>query len=390
MRVCHVITRLIVGGAQENTLASCIGLRARRYEVDLVVGPQTGPEGSLHEQARAAGVPMIVLPELLRAPNPLADVPAARALTRLFRERRYDLVHTHSGKAGFVGRWAARRAGVPIVVHTIHGPSFYRYQNPVGNWLFCWAEKVAAEWTTQFVSVADAMTRQYLAAGVGRPNQYITIRSGMNVRAFLEARPDPELRAQLGIGDGDLVVGKVARLFRLKGHQYLFDAIPRILREIPNVKFLLVGDGPYRERFERMAGPQVVFAGLVPPGEIPRYIALMDVLVHLSLREGLPRTLPQALACGKPVVAFDVDGAREVCRDGETGFLIPAEDTDRLAEAVIRLLRDPVLAHRMGATGRKLVAAEFDEERMVEQLDALYRRLARTCIGFSSISMSST
>lgn len=390
MRVCHVITRLIVGGAQENTLASCIGLRARRYEVDLVVGPQTGPEGSLHEQARAAGVPMIVLPELLRAPNPLADVPAARALTRLFRERRYDLVHTHSGKAGFVGRWAARRAGVPIVVHTIHGPSFYRYQNPVGNWLFCWAEKVAAEWTTQFVSVADAMTRQYLAAGVGRPNQYITIRSGMNVRAFLEARPDPELRARLGIGDGDLVVGKVARLFRLKGHQYLFDAIPRILREIPNVKFLLVGDGPYRERFERMAGPQVVFAGLVPPGEIPRYIALMDVLVHLSLREGLPRTLPQALACGKPVVAFDVDGAREVCRDGETGFLIPAEDTDRLAEAVIRLLRDPVLAHRMGATGRKLVAAEFDEEQMVEQLDALYRRLARTCIGFSSISMSST
>lgn len=390
MRVCHVITRLIVGGAQENTLASCIGLRACGYEVDLVVGPQTGPEGSLHEQARAAGVPMIVLPELLRAPNPLADVPAARALTRLFRERRYDLVHTHSGKAGFVGRWAARRAGVPIVVHTIHGPSFYRYQNPVGNWLFCWAEKVAAEWTTQFVSVADAMTRQYLAAGVGRPNQYITIRSGMNVRAFLEARPDPELRARLGIGDGDLVVGKVARLFRLKGHQYLFDAIPRILREIPNVKFLLVGDGPYRERFERMAGPQVVFAGLVPPGEIPRYIALMDVLVHLSLREGLPRTLPQALACGKPVVAFDVDGAREVCRDGETGFLIPAEDTDRLAEAVIRLLRDPVLAHRMGATGRKLVAAEFDEEQMVEQLDALYRRLARTCIGFSSISMSST
>lgn len=390
MRICHVITRLIVGGAQENTLASCNGLRSRGYEVDLVVGPQTGPEGSLRVQARTAGLPLIVLPELLRAPNPLADVLAARALTRLFRERRYELVHTHSGKAGFVGRWAARRAGVPIVVHTIHGPSFYQYQNPVGNWLFCWAEKVAAEWTTQFVSVADAMTRQYLAAGVGRPNQYITIRSGMNVQAFLEARPDPELRARLGIGDGDLVVGKVARLFRLKGHQYLFDAIPRILREIPNVKFLLVGDGPYRERFERMAGPQVVFAGLVPPGEIPRYIALMDVLVHLSLREGLPRTLPQALACGKPVVAFDVDGAREVCRDGETGFLIPAEDTDRLAEAVIRLLRDPVLAHRMGATGRKLVATEFDEERMVEQLDALYRRLARTCIGFSSISMSST
>ncbi|MCX7914823.1 MAG: glycosyltransferase family 4 protein [Verrucomicrobiae bacterium] len=383
MRVCHVITRLIVGGAQENTLASCVGLRARGYEVDLVVGPQTGPEGSLHEQARAAGVPMIVLPELVRAPNPLADLPAARALVRLFRQRRYDLVHTHSGKAGFVGRWAARRAGVPIVVHTIHGPSFYRYQNPLGNWLFCWAEKIAAEWTTQFVSVADAMTQQYLAAGVGRPNQYVTIRSGMNVGAFCEARADAALRKRLGIEDGDLVVGKVARLFRLKGHRYLFEAIPRIVREIPNVKFLLVGDGPYRQLFERTAGPHVIFAGLVPPAEIPRYIAVMDVLVHLSLREGLPRTLPQALACGKPVVAFDVDGAREVCRDGETGFLIPAEDTDRLAEAVIRLLRDPALAHRMGVAGRKWVATEFDERRMVDQLDALYRQLARTCIGSS-------
>lgn len=390
MRVCHVITRLIVGGAQENTLASCVGLRARGYEVDLVVGPQTGSEGSLHEQARAAGVPMIVLPELVRAPNPLADLPAARALVRLFRERRYDLVHTHSGKAGFVGRWAAWRAGVPIIVHTIHGPSFYRYQNPVGNWLFCWAEKMAAEWTTQFVSVADAMTQQYLAAGVGRPNQYVTIRSGMNVRAFLEARPDEELRQRLGLAPGDVVVGKVARLFRLKGHRYLFEAIPRILREFPNVKFLLVGDGPYRRQFEKLSGPSVVYAGLVPPQQIPRYMALMDVLVHLSLREGLPRTLPQALACGKPVVAFDVDGAREVCRDGETGFLVPAEDTERLIEAVVRLLRDPELRHRMGAVGRKLVAAEFDEEQMVEQLEELYRRLARTCIGSWLTFTSST
>ena len=376
MKVCHVITRLIVGGAQENTVATCIGLQRRGYDVDLVIGPQTGPEGSLYEQAKAAGVPIIVLPELRRAPNPFADIPAGRALCRLFRENRYDVVHTHSGKAGFVGRWAARQAGVPVIVHTIHGPSFYAYQNPVGNWIFTWAEKLAAEWTTHFVSVADAMTQQYLAAGVGRLNQYTTIRSGMDMRAFLAAQPDPELRRQLGIKPDDLVVGKVARLFRLKGHEYLFEALPAIVRAVPNVKFLLVGDGIYRERFAKIAGDRVVFAGLVPPREIPRYVALMDVLMHLSLREGLPRTLPQALACGKPVVAFDVDGAREVCREGQTGFLVPAEDTGRLAEVVIRLLREPALAHRMGAAGRAMVATEFTEERMVEQIDDLYRRLA--------------
>ena len=383
MKICHVITRLIVGGAQENTVATCIGLRRLGHEVDLVIGPQTGPEGSLYEKARAANVPVVVLDELRRVPNPLYDVGVAGALTQMFRERRYEIVHTHSGKAGFIGRLAAKRAEAPIIVHTIHGPSFYRYQNPLGNWLFRWAEQVAAEWTTQFVSVADAMTEQYLAASVGLPSQYVTIHSGMNVGAFLDARPDEALRATLGLRDNDAVVGKVARLFRLKGHNFLFEAAPRIVAAVPNAKFMLVGDGIYRERFEREAkrlgmSERFVFAGLVPPAEIPRYMALMNVLVHLSLREGLPRALPQALACGKPVVAFDVDGAREVCIDGETGLLVRAEDATGLAAAVIRLLQDKSLATRMGARGRHLVRERFSEELMVRRIDELYQQLAQT------------
>jgi glycosyltransferase involved in cell wall biosynthesis len=381
VKVCHVITRLIVGGAQENTVATCIGLRKRGYDVDLIIGPQTGPEGSLYEQARAAGVPIIVVESLGRQPNPWLDVRACAALRALFVRNSYQIVHTHSGKAGFLGRLAARLARVPIVVHTIHGPSFYRYQNPIGNWLFSWAEILAGEWTTQFISVADAMTEQYLAAGVGTPARYVTIRSGMDVNAFLKARPDPKLRQSLGLAEGDRVVGKIARLFRLKGHEFLFEAAPRIVAAVPDVKFLLVGDGIYRERFERLAGrmglrDRFIFAGLVPPAEIPRYVALMDVLVHLSFREGLPRTIPQALAAGKPVVAFDVDGAREVCLDGRTGFLVRAGDAGGLAEAVIRLLRDQKLATTMGELGRDLVREQFAEERMVRQIDELYRRLA--------------
>ncbi len=169
-------------------------------------------------------------------------------------------------------------------------------------------------------------------------------------------------------------------LFRLKGHEFLFEAAPRIVAAVPHVKFLLVGDGVYRERFEWQVAKMglrshFVFAGLVAPQEIPRYVASMDLLVHLSLREGLPRALPQALACGKPVVAFDVDGAREVCLDGETGLLVRAGDANVLAEAVIRLLQDAALAHRMGARGRELVKERFSEARMVQQLDELYRRL---------------
>jgi glycosyltransferase involved in cell wall biosynthesis len=381
MKVCHVITRLIVGGAQENTVASCIGLRDRGYDVDLVIGPQTGPEGTLYDQATGAGVPVIVVDELRRAPDPRLDVMACAALRRRFARERYEIVHTHSGKAGFVGRLAAKLAHVPIVVHTIHGPSFYDHQNPVGNWLFRWAEQMAGAWTTQFVSVADAMTEQYLAAGIGTPDRFVTIHSGMNVSAFLNARRDDAFRESLGIAEDDLVVGKIARLFRLKGHEFLFDAAPRIVAAVPNVKFLLVGDGVYREGFERRVAEMglrdhFVFAGLVPPTEIPRYVASMDVLVHLSLREGLPRALPQALACGKAVAAFDVDGAREVCVNGQTGFLVKAGDVSGLAAAVIRLLQDKGLAHRMGLQGRELVRERFAEARMVQQLDELYRRLA--------------
>jgi glycosyltransferase involved in cell wall biosynthesis len=360
MKVCHVITRLIVGGAQENTVATCVGLRRLGYECDLVTGPQTGPEGSLAAEA-------ITINSLRREPHPLFDVKACRELYRLFRERRYDIVHTHSGKAGIVGRLAARLAKVPVVVHTIHGPSFYRYQNPLGNWIFRGLEQIAAEWTTQFVSVADAMTEQYQAAGI--TGKFETIHSGMNIEAFLRAKPSDEL-----------VVGKVARFFRLKGYEYLFEAAPRIVAAVPNVKFLLVGDGILRERFEREAArmglrDRFEFAGLVRPEEIPAYMARMSVLVHLSLREGLPRTLPQAMASGKPVVAFDVDGSGEVCHDGQTGFLIQAGDTGALAEAVIRLLQDKALATKLGAQGRELVREQFAEELMVRRIDELYRRL---------------
>jgi len=365
MKVCHVITRLIVGGAQENTIATCIGLRKRGHEVDLVIGPQTGPEGSLLSQV--GDVPVTVIDDLRREPNPWRDVRACAALTRLFRERRYDVVHTHSGKAGIIGRLAAHLARVTVVVHTIHGPSFYAHQNPIGNWLFRWLEQLAAEWTTQFVSVADAMTEQYQAAGV--TGKYVTVHSGMDLEPFLRIEPKQ-----------DFVVGKIARLFRLKGHEFLFEAAPQIVAAVPNVKFLLVGDGIYRERYERWAERlglrnRFEFAGLVPPSEIPRYVAQMDVLVHLSLREGLPRALPQALAAGKPVVAFDVDGAREVCRDGETGFLVRPGDTVALADAVIRLLQDRTLATRFGTQGRELVRRQFSEERMVQQVEELYQRL---------------
>jgi glycosyltransferase involved in cell wall biosynthesis len=378
MRVTHVITRLIIGGAQENTLATVLGLRQMPgLEVHLISGPTTGPEGSLELQAGN----LLVLPELVRPIHPLKDMRALRSLQNIFCEQKPDIVHTHSGKAGILGRIAARRAGVPVIIHTIHGPSFGKFQGAAANFIFRTAEKYAARSTTHFIVVADAMRDQYLAAGIGRPGQYTKIYSGFAIQPFLDAKNDLELRRKLGIAPDDFVVGKIARLFKLKGHDDLFAAAPELVHQNPKMKFLLIGDGEWRGRFESLAKSRgverhFIFPGLVPPGDISKYTGIMDALVHLSLREGLPRALPQALAAGKPVVAYDCDGAREACRDGETGFLVQPGDLATLKNRLLKLAGDPALCQKMGEAGRDFARGNFSVEKMVRDIYNLYAKLA--------------
>jgi glycosyltransferase involved in cell wall biosynthesis len=379
--VSHVITRLILGGAQENTLASVLGLlNDPAFDVSLVSGPTLGPEGSLEPLAASIPGLLTLVPSLIRPVHPWHDSRALVQLTRLFRERRPRIVHTHSGKAGFLGRLAARRAAVPVVVHTIHGPSFGPFQGPVANAILRAAERIAGRCTDHFVVVAEAMRDRYLSAGIGRPGQYTRVLSGFDIDPFLRAVPDPALRSRLGIQDGDRVVGMIARLFRLKGHDDLLEAAPELLQRCPQLRFLLIGDGLWRARLEakaRQLGIQqrIIFAGLVPPETIPAHLALMDLLVHLSRREGLPRALPQALATGRPVVAYDCDGAREVCRPGESGFLVNPGDRATLVEVILRLATDPALRRNLGTRGQALVRELFPVETMVRNLAELYRQL---------------
>ena len=241
---------------------------------------------------------------------------------------------------------------------------------------------MAGKWTDHFVVVADAMTRQYLAAGIGRPSQYTRIFSGFPLEPYLGATRDQELSEKLGLSADDIVVGMIARLFELKGHDDLFAIAPELARHLPRVKFLLVGDGPWRGRFESMAAtPELrgrfVFTGLVPPAEVPRYVGQMDVLAHLSRREGLPRALPQALAAEVPVVAYDCDGAGEVCRDGETGFLVRAGDRETLVRRLLELAGSAAMRRRFGSAGREFVRDRFSVSRLVDDQHALYNRLAQ-------------
>jgi glycosyltransferase involved in cell wall biosynthesis len=386
LRICHVITRMIVGGAQENTLLSCRGLLEKGHEVTLITGPSEGPEGELLQRSKIPNLQLVEIPSLCRELRPLTDLKAYFTLKRYFKRRKFDVVHTHSSKAGILGRLAARHAGVPLVVHTVHGQAFHPYEKAWRNRLFIAAERLAAKACDHIFSVAQAMIDQCVAAGVAPASRYSVVYSGMDMNAFLNAKADPELRAKLGIPEHAPVIGKIARLFELKGHEYVIQAAPEIVKEFPNVRFLFVGNGNLREELEaeiarRGLQQNFVFTGLVSPDEVPRYTALMDILVHLSLREGLPRTVVQALAAGVPAIGFALDGTPEVIKTGETGILCQAENIEEVKQAILKLLRNPQQAREMGQNGRRFVQERFDWPRMAGILEREYRRLllANSC-----------
>jgi len=388
MRVVHIITRLILGGAQENTLLTCQDL-LRHYgdQVLLITGPPEGPEGSLLERARAGGVPLVVLKSLCRPIHPWQDLLSYLAIRRILQRFQPDVVHTHSAKAGLLGRATAWSLQVPAIVHTVHGAPFHPYQAALARGFFRACERWAARRCHRLVCVAQALADQLVASGVAPREKCLTVYSGMEVEPFLEAdKFRAEYRGRLGWGPEQIVVGKIARLFYLKGHEYLLAAAPKILAQTPQVRFLLIGDGILRPKIEaeiRQAGLEKYFRllGLVEPEEIPRWIAAMDILVHVSLREGLARALPQALLVGRPVVSFDIDGAREVVLPDKTGYLVRPKDADGLAEAVVRLVSDPQLRCRLAEEGRRRCGEMFPHQRMTAQLRALYLELLQEAKG---------
>jgi glycosyltransferase involved in cell wall biosynthesis len=381
LRILHISTRLILGGSQENTILSCIGAADRGHRVGLAYGPIYGPEGSLLQRALGDGrIETFEVPSLVRRIAPLKDLRAYWQMRRLIQRWRPDVVHTHSSKAGILGRGAAWAEGVPVVVHTIHGLPFHQWQPAVVNALYVLSERWAARRCHAIVSVADAMTRQALERGVGELGQYRTIRSGMEVEPFLASDSSrAAMRARFGFGEGDVVAVTLARLAKLKGHDDLLDALEGQLRSGP-LRLLWVGNGWWTKRLKARVAKmglqgRVTFAGLVQPTEVPAHLAAADLCIHPSYREGLPRAVVQAMLCGKPVVAYDIDGTREVVVDGVTGRLLNPGDRAALEGAVAGLVGDAAARQRMGAAARESVRAPFDWRVMCEQLDALYREI---------------
>jgi len=390
MRVVHIITRLILGGAQENTLITCKVLAQRGHDVTLVTGPALGPEGELFNQAKGQGYKIVVQDRLRRAIDPVNDTISYIQLKKLLRQLQPDVVHTHSAKAGILGRfagWALKGqwgGSVPAVVHTIHGLAFHPYQSKILNTFYIAAEKSAAKRTDFFISVADAMTAQSLAAGVGRREQYVTAYSAIEEDDFLRPilpQRRAEFRRTYGIREDAVVLVTIARLFMLKGHDYIIESAKQLSKRFENCVWLFVGDGNLSEHYKTQVRElglegRIKFTGLLPPSQIPLAIHSSDMLVHCSLREGLARTLPQAMLCGKPAISFDVDGAREVVNKN-TGRLIEPKNIEQLVEACAELIEDEGLRRRLGENGREFVKEKFSPERMVDTIEAVYRKLLK-------------
>ncbi|MFW6457779.1 MAG: glycosyltransferase family 4 protein [Planctomycetota bacterium] len=387
IKVVHVITRMILGGAQENTLLTCEGLHdAPQWDVTLVTGPALGPEGELIGRARKHGIRTVVVPSMRRAINPVRDATAFARICNIFRHIDPDIVHTHSSKAGILGRLASRATRVPVTVHTIHGLPFHRFLSVAPNAAFIAAERLGARCCDRLICVADTMAKQAIDAGVGTPDQYTTIYSGMEVEKFRQAdKHRDKVRREFGFEPDDFVIGKIARLFHLKGHRYVLRAAPSIIQKCPRAQFFFVGDGILREELEHLARElrirdHVVFAGLVDSARIPEMIGAMDMLVHASLREGLPRAIVQALLGGRPVVSYDVDGAPEVVLDGITGYLVRPQSVDELAAGIIDLAQNRPRASRMGREGQERFTDQFRASTMVGKIENIYKNLFDTTL----------
>jgi glycosyltransferase involved in cell wall biosynthesis len=378
VRVLHVITRLTLGGSAENTMASMAALARAGYEGPLAVGLAGSDPASL-DDARRRGVALLDVRGLGREVGP-RDAAALAQLVRLMRGTRPALVHTHTSKAGFLGRLAARLARVPAVIHQPHGHIFYGYYGPRRTAFYITLERLAARWTDRIVTLTERGTEEHLARGIGRRPQYRTVPSGVPT-AELRGRAPARgaARRALGLADDDFVVGGLGRLVPVKGFDLLVAALPALAASVPSARVLLVGEGPERAALEAQAAALGVGERLRVTGatdDVAHCLAACDVLAAPSRNEGMGRALVEAMALGVPVVGAEVGGIPVVVEDRECGRLVPADDVRALGEALIDLGLDGGLRAKLAA--RAVVRAEaFSTAVADEAMRAVYDELVQ-------------
>ncbi|MCK5146602.1 glycosyltransferase family 4 protein [bacterium] len=372
-KILHIITNLPIGGAQDNTLLTVEYLPRERYEIHLLYGP----EGRWLSRAHSiSGIRCIEMPTLVRPIRLFKDVRALIAMTRLIRREKYDIVHTHSSKPGFLGRLAAKLAGTPVIVHTIHGFPFNDFMSKIKHDFFVNLERWASGLTDKLITVSELNRQKAIKLRLAPAQKFQTIYSGIQFASFDKPVDSEALRKNLNIAKHIKIIGFVGRLSPQKDPLCLVESMPEILRHHPESHFLIVGDGELRCDFEARAHQLNVSENICILGfreDVPQLLRVMDLFVLSSRWEGLGRSLTEALYCGLPCVATAVEGVPELITDSETGRLVPPQNPEALAQAVIDMLDDMNAAQIMAIAGQKRVRRLFDVRQMVRQIDLLYQ-----------------
>ncbi len=382
IRVLRVIARLNVGGPALHVAYLTAGLAERGYETTLVAGDVAKGEESMAFVAEGAGVEVVRLPGLSREISPVHDLIAALRVAREIRRTRPQILHTHTAKAGAIGRAAAVLSGQarpPVVVHTYHGHVLNGYFGAVGTGIFRAIERMLALFSDTLVAVSPQVRDDLVEIGIAPAQRFAVVRLGIDLEPRVRASGDAaELRRRLGIGADRFVVGWFGRMTAVKRTHDLVDALVALRARGVDACLLLVGDGADREALETYAREEGVARELFSLGyqkEVGDWYALADAVVLTSVNEGTPVTIIEALAAGRPVVATDVGGVRDVVRDGVDGFLVDVGDADAMSSRLAEIAGDPELAARLGASGRARVIERYAVTRLVDDVDRLYRAL---------------
>ena len=383
IKVAHIITRIITGGAEENTLYTIEGLDKNKYDIDLIVGEEFRED--IYNNFENSDFCIIRLKGLKGKLNFLYDPIVLIKLINLFKKNHYDIVHTHLTKIGILGKIASRISGVPIIIHGLHGSAFQAFNSKLLNWTLIFFERITSKYTDAYISVSRILSEKYIKEGIGKRENHFTVYSGMNLDKFYYSREKINRRkklAELGISSDCFIIGNVATLEPRKGHKFLIDAFKKVIKKQKKkpIKLIIVSDGYERENLVNYVNKlnlkeKVLFTGYRE--DIEELMAIMDVFVLTSLREGLPRVLVQAAAVGIPLIAFNVDGVPEIIRDGYNGFLVKPKGVEELADRITRYINNRELISLHGQRGREFVKGKWSIKDMVNKIDSIYQELIK-------------
>ncbi len=379
IKVIHIITRLDKGGSAENTFLTVKGLDKEKYDVTLMSGPVDDPSQERRKQVEDSGVQYIHISKLVRNLNVLYDSIALFKISRFLAKEKFDIVHTHTSKAGLLGRFAAKLAGIPHIVHTPHGHVFFGYFGLLKTKIFIFLEKLAARIADKIVTLTSREKSDYISCKIAGEEKFVVIHSGIELSKYQKLSQDEKtkLKKEIGLPSNSFVVGTVGRLVPVKAPELLIKASQPIFTQYPDTYFVFAGDGPLKEDLytaaKEIGGEKnIVFLGW--RDDAHRILSIFDVFCLPSLNEGMGRVLAEAMAHGIPIVASAVGGIPDLVIHEKNGFLVPSQNTEELAKYIQVLIADEEKRKKMGEAGKKM-ASRFSSETMIKKIADLYEEL---------------